>query len=139
MSDPIATGNDMPVFNPLSSDYYKTSLVDMRLELPLGIHPWEHDPRRPQSVTLDIDVYWLRPAGFHPLAISDVVDYEQIRNDIRAWAGHGHTKLIETLLEELLDICLRDQRVVLARVRLAKLGVFNEVREAAVEAVRRRQ
>jgi dihydroneopterin aldolase len=122
----------------LGLDYYKTSLVDMRLELPLGIHPWEHDPRRPQLVRLDIDLFWPRPKGFLPLTITDVVDYEKIRNDIQAWARFEHTKLIETLLDQLLDLCLRDPRVALARVRLAKIGVFNDVREAAVEAVRRR-
>ncbi len=133
MSDHLSGGLDQ-----LGLDYFKTSLVDMRLELPLGIHPWEHDPRRPQLVRLDIDLYWPRPTGFQPLSIYDVVDYEKIRGDIQGWARHEHTKLIETLLEQLLDICLRDPRVVLARVRIAKIGVFNEVREAAVEAVRKR-
>ena len=122
----------------MTGDFYKTSLVDMRLELPLGIHPWEHDPRRPQLVALDIDLFWRRPENFHPLAITDVVDYEQVRGDIKAWSNHAHTKLIETLLDELLEICMKDPRVAIARARLAKIGVFNEVREVAVEAVRRR-
>lgn len=128
----------MPDLWDPTQDYLKTSLVDMRLELPLGIHPWEHDPRRPQLVTLDIDLYWPKPAGFRPAAIQDVVDYEKVRGDVLAWARHEHTKLIETLLEELLAICFADGRVAAARVRLAKIGVFNETREAAVEVFRRR-
>jgi hypothetical protein len=45
---------------------------------------------------------------------------------------------METLIEELFGLCWSDPRIVAARIRMGKLGVFNDVEAAAVEAYRRR-
>jgi dihydroneopterin aldolase len=73
------------------------------------------------------------------LGPGEFLDYDPVRQAIRAWPGRPHTPLLETLAEELVALCLADPRVTACRVCIAKPDIFNEAAAAGVEIFRTRR
>ena len=70
--------------------------------------------------------------------IANVVSYEDIVTGIEALLGTGHINLVETAAESIAALCLKDRRVVKARVRVEKLDVFDNTASVGVEIERSR-
>jgi dihydroneopterin aldolase len=82
---------------------------------------YEHEHGRRQPLVLDVELEVAVPAadeGFEQ--IGDTVNYETIAVWARAVADSGHIKLVETFAEHVALACLREPRVLSARVRLDK-------------------
>lgn len=118
-------------------------LRDMVLTASIGVHPHEHTS--PQRVRINVDLA-VEDDGALPLSrspvgrdeLARVVDYEKLAERVRAIVGSGHVRLVETLAERIAEICLTDQRVHVARVRVEKLDIFADATSAGVEVERRR-
>lgn len=135
-------------------------LRDLVLPARIGVHP--HEQAGPQRVRINVDLAVDdegaraatgagmaalsrppagRPGGqaAGPDELSRVVDYETVANAVRAIAGAGHVRLVETLAERIAEACLADRRVAMARVRVEKLDIFPDATSAGVEVERRRR
>ncbi|KQT32589.1 dihydroneopterin aldolase [Sphingomonas sp. Leaf412] len=109
-------------------------LDDLDVAMRLGIHPHEQVPQRVRlSVRLTVD-YPLAPSAD---AIDEVLDYDTIRDGIRALADGPGFALQETLVEAIAAQCLSDHRVREVRVRSMKLDVYPDAR-VGCEIVRNR-
>ena len=87
----------------------------------LGIHPHEAVPQRVLlSVWMTVD-YPAAPAGD---AIGEVLDYDFVREGVRALADGPGFALQETLVEAVAALCLCDPRVSEVRVRSMKPDVY---------------
>jgi dihydroneopterin aldolase len=106
------------------------------LELPclIGVHLHERDGRQRVRINLELDV-----AG-EPAALGDrlanAVNYETIVGRVRRIVGAGHVNLVETLAEQIAQMCLEDRRVQRASVRVEKLDVFADAASVGVEVER---
>lgn len=78
---------------------------------------YEHEHGRTQPLVVDVELE-LGGAGFHHLA--DTLNYENIAIWAREVAAQGHVRLVETFAEQVALACLRDLRVLSARVRVEK-------------------
>ncbi len=107
---------------------------DLRLGAHIGIH--RHEEGRPQPIRINIDLTVLE--GAEPVAdrLSEVVDYEQVVNGIRAIVNAGHVKLVETLAERIAAFALEDARVRAVRVRVEKLEILADAASVGVEIER---
>jgi dihydroneopterin aldolase len=70
--------------------------------------------------------------------IGHVVSYEIVVKKVEAIIAEGHTNLVETLCEKIAAACLRDKRVVAARVRVEKPDIIKNARSVGVEIERQR-
>lgn len=114
--------------------YVRMMLRDLVTEVPLGLHPWERHPEKPQRIVINVDLY-AAPAG--PIkGHSSIVDYDYIREAIKKWPRRKHTVFIETLLDELVKLCFKDKRVQACRVSIVKPDIYNEAGGAGVEVYR---
>ena len=68
--------------------------------------------------------------------LEDVVCYEEVANNIRSMVARGHVNLVETLAEKIADMCLKDEKVRAARIRIEKLDIFEDAVSAGVEIER---
>lgn len=68
--------------------------------------------------------------------VSRVLSYEDIVNGIRRLTDGPHINLVETLAEQVADLCLADHRVRIVRVRVEKPDVFAEAAGVGVEIER---
>jgi dihydroneopterin aldolase len=108
---------------------------DLVLSCRIGIYSHEKDGQ--QRVRLNLDL----TCAEHP-AINDdyanVVCYAELVADIRDLLGQGHINLVETLAERVAELCLRDRRVLTARIRVEKLDAVPDATSVGVEIERHR-
>ncbi len=117
-------------------------LHDIRLDAQIGAYA--HERGRTQKVRIDVDLA-VEDDGANPLSqtpvghedLSRVVDYAQVAAKVRRIVAAGHILLVETLAERIAEACLQDRRVQLARVRVEKMSIFNDIGAAGVEIERR--
>ena len=72
----------------------------------------------------------------HPYAANNVLDYNLLRDGIRAIIEAGHIEYQETLCENILSMCLALPRVSRARVKVAKLDAFPDCAAVGCEIER---
>lgn len=108
------------------------------LVVPCRIGVFRHEQGGTQRVRINLDLMVSETEA----AVHDdpalVVRYEKITDRIRALCTEQHIKLLETLAERIAGLCLEDNRVKAATVRIEKLDVFTDAESAGVEIVRER-
>ena len=118
-------------------DYLCARLRRVEVEVHVGLHPWELHPEKPTRLWVDVELYMFDPPR-RPAGLYEVIDYDRVRNYLRAWEQKPHTPLLETLAAELIEFGFEDERVDAVRVSLLKPDIFNEAHAAGVEMFRRR-
>ena len=108
---------------------------DLVLHMQIGVYTDEKGRTQRARINLDLSVLDTPPDDHH---LSSVVDYCALVNEIRAHAMSKHVNLVETLAEEIATICLEDERVKNARVRVEKLDAIADAEGAGVEIERTR-
>ena len=106
---------------------------DLVLDCRVGVH--KHERNRPQRVRINLDLAVFEGASGTD-KLKDVVCYEDVAARIRRLAASNHVNLVETLAENIAELCLNDARVQTARVRVEKLDVFDDAASAGVEIER---
>jgi dihydroneopterin aldolase len=109
---------------------------DLEINALLGIYPEER--ATPQRIIVNIDLSVKE--GGDPLSddIKNVVSYEIVVKKVEEIVAAGHVGLAETLAELIAAACLRDRRVMAARVRIEKPDVIPNARSVGVEIERLR-
>lgn len=108
---------------------------DLEMQAVIGIY--DHEKVTPQRLIINIDLS-VREAEGMADEISHVVSYEIIVKKVEQIISEGHVNLVETLCEKIAQSCLRDARVVAARVRVEKPDIIPHARSVGVEIERSR-
>jgi D-erythro-7,8-dihydroneopterin triphosphate epimerase len=109
---------------------------DLLLRCIVGVFPEER--RTKQDVMINITLYADLSAACRSDQLKDTVDYKTIKQAVIAEVESSECQLVEHLAERIANICLKDQRVHRARVRLEKPGALRFARSVGVEIVRER-
>ncbi len=107
---------------------------DLVLTCLIGVHKLER--KKPQRVRINLDLAVLEDSEGAVDNLDDVVCYEDVADRIRDLVDSGHVNLVETLAEQIAELCLDDERVRTARIRIEKLDVFEDAASAGVEIER---
>lgn len=113
---------------------YVIAIKDLNLDALIGIHP--HEKKTKQKILINIILNSPYESKSVNDKIENVVSYEHIVNRIKKLVNSGHIGLLETLAEKVAEICLRDKRVLDARVSIEKLEVFAETKSVGIEIFR---
>ncbi len=109
---------------------------DLELKALIGIY--EHEKKEAQRIIVNIDLSVKEDPGRMADEISHVVSYEIIAKKVEAIIDEGHVNLVETLCEKIAESCLKDGRVMAARVRVEKPDIIPNARSVGVEIERGR-
>jgi dihydroneopterin aldolase len=109
---------------------------DLDLMALIGIY--EHEKVEPQRIIVNIDLSVQEGDGPQGDDIGHVVSYEIVVKKVEQIIAEGHINLVETLCEKIAAACLRDKRVVAARVRVEKPDIIRNARSVGVEIERQR-
>jgi dihydroneopterin aldolase len=120
-----------------ASDHVRIRLVNLITEARCGVHPWEQHPERPNRLTVNVDLY--APLGEGPMEAQEYINYDHIRDFLKEFPARPHTRLLETIVDEIVEQCFRCTRVDSCRVSVLKQDIFNEAEGAGVEAFRTRK
>ena len=107
---------------------------DLILPCSIGVHRHEKDAEQRVRINLDLAV----SEGDQPINddIRNVICYEGLAGGIEEIVSRGHINLVETLAENIAEMCLRDQQVQSARVRIEKLDILEGAESVGVEIER---
>lgn len=115
---------------------YRIRINDLMLLCSIGVYA--HEMHKPQRVRINVDLTVLESVTPLDDNIDKVVPYDTIVDNINALATRAHINLLESLLDAIADVCLADERVERARIRVEKLDVFPNANGVGVEIERLR-
>jgi dihydroneopterin aldolase len=126
----------MAIWNT-SKDYIRVIIKDLHVEAHVGLHKWEQHSERPTRLIINAEMFAsLKKDSSHEK--ETIVDYDHVRNAIKKWPQRPHTPLLETLVEEVIQLCFQNPRVEACRVSILKPDIFNEADGVGVEIYRTR-
>jgi dihydroneopterin aldolase len=114
---------------------FTTILEGLELTMGLGIHPQEL--AAPQRVVVSVRMEVAYPSPPVEDRIEAVLDYDFVREGIRALVAGRHFHLQETLCEAIASLCLADPQVERVTVRTSKPDVYPDA-AVGCEVVRER-
>jgi 7,8-dihydroneopterin aldolase/epimerase/oxygenase len=119
--------------------YERVALEDVALEMPVGLKDWERTPGKAQRLLVSVELFRHRGALEAP-TLAECLDYGRLaRHLLGTWTpARAHTDLLESLIEELVALCLDDPRVEACRVTIRKPHVYNGRAVPLVEVYRTR-
>jgi dihydroneopterin aldolase len=109
---------------------------DLRVEALIGIHPRERHVT--QTVSVDLEIGIPGAAVFKSDKVADTIDYEQVALRIKALAGSGHFRLVETFAERIARLLIDDLGAPWVKVSVAKIGILAHTRFVGVTIQRKR-
>ena len=114
----------------------KILIKDLLIRGIIGIHDWEREKKQDILINIVMEAD-CRPAGVSD-DFQDAVDYRAVTKKVLALVESSSFFLVEKLAEEIAGICLEDERVELARVRVEKPGAVRFSQSVGIEVERRR-
>ena len=108
------------------------------LDLMASIGIYETERAEPQRIIVNIDLSVGEGEGPNDDEIGHVVSYEIVVKKVEAILAEGHINLVETLCEKIAAACLKDRRVMAARVRVEKPDIIPNAKSVGVEIERGR-
>ena len=93
----------------------KVFVRDIAVQAEIGLYA--HEYGRTQPLAVEVELVVTPSASDH---VADIVNYETIVAAAREVAASGHIKLVETFAEQVALACMRNARVLSARVRVEK-------------------
>jgi len=107
---------------------------DLRVEVLIGIHKRERHVAQVVSVDLDIGI----PGStvFASDKVADTIDYEQVALKIKALAGTGHFRLVETFADRIAKLLVEEFKAPWVRVSAAKIGILPNAKFVGVSIER---
>lgn len=113
------------------------NISDLLLRTIIGINEEERDKKQDVLINLTMQVD-LKAAGRSD-EISDAVNYRTITKEIINLIENSQFQLVEKMADEVAKICLKDERVQLATVRIEKPGALRFARSVGVTVERTRE
>ncbi len=107
---------------------------DMIVDCSIGIYG--HEKEHEQRVRINLDLAVVEGDMSINDDIRNVISYEDMAKGIEAIIARGHINLVETLAENIAEMCLEDHRVRVARVRVEKLDIIPSAESVGVEIER---
>jgi 7,8-dihydroneopterin aldolase/epimerase/oxygenase len=119
-------------------DFRRIFLQGFQVQASIGFH--SHETLARQRIVIDVDLYIARDQA--PIArdqIDEVLDYDFLRDEIKAITMNRHFNLQETLAETIADRVLERPLVQLVRVQIQKPDVYEDCESLGVEVLRRQK
>lgn len=107
------------------------------LLVPARIGVLAHEKHAPQTITLNLSLSVdTRPAAQSD-CLSDTIDYAALAQRLGAHCLAQHVELVETLAQQLTDICLQDSRVQQVTLSIGKPDALANAASVGVRITRK--
>jgi 7,8-dihydroneopterin aldolase/epimerase/oxygenase len=116
---------------------HRTIVRGLVLSSSVGVY--DEERLAPQPIRVDLELTVLSPNDPMAEDLAQVVDYAALTGRVRDLVGSRHFDLVETLAEALAALCLEDERVISARVRIEKPNAIADAAGVGVELERARE
>ncbi len=118
------------------NSYERVALTGLDIDLRIGV--LDSEKQAPQRAIVDIEFYRKR-GRFTGTALADCIDYNRLYTYVsEVLPSRPHTELLETVVEDIVAECLKDDRVEACLVRIGKPAIYPGAAMPSVEVYRRR-
>lgn len=115
----------------------KVFIKDLRAHGIIGIYP--HERETPQDILINVTVYTNTRRAAQTDDIEDCVNYGTLAGKLKAHAESAARLTIEALANDMADICLQEQGVEKAVIRVEKPDAVPSAQSVGVEVERTRE
>ena len=115
----------------------RIALRALRVPCVVGVHDWERAAPRDLLVDLTLSIDLSEAGRADDLART--VDYDDLAARVRASAASRARRLVETVAEDVADVCLAAPRVASVAVTVHKPGAVHGAGDVSVTVVRARR
>jgi len=119
------------------SGYNLIFVNDLMLNAELGVYAHEKNIQQPLRVNVIAKIKDIPDTSNEK--IDNVVCYNKISLIIKEIVNSGHTILLETLAEKILQECFKNNRIETIKIRLEKLDAIDDAESAGIEIERSRK
>lgn len=124
-----------PTLYELQQECRKVFLKDYVLPVNIGVHDFEKTA--PQRIVINVELYVaLTQSTPSKDDLSEVLDYDFIRETLKKIIAKGHIELQETLCDQFMDHLMLNPLVKAARVSSEKPDVYPDCRAVGIEIFR---
>ncbi|MBP7804637.1 MAG: dihydroneopterin aldolase [Candidatus Pacebacteria bacterium] len=109
----------------------KIFVSDLKLSVKVG--HLIHERQIEQPIVINIAVWGDVGASVTSENLSDTIDYVNIKNDVMKLVSEKEFVLIETLANDILDLCLKEKHATKAWIKLEKPHKFPECASVGIE------
>jgi len=102
----------------------------------IGIRDWER--KRTQNILINVTLYTDTHQAAETDNINDCVDYSTLAKKVQAYAENAGRYTVEALANDLAGLCLQEDNVLKAVVRVEKPGAVRFAESVGVEIERSR-
>lgn len=125
-----------PVGATAPETLYQISVRDLEVAWSIGVYDHEHS--RMQRILINLDLEAKALLDWEADNYGAVPCYASIAERIQHLAEKGHVELVETLASRIADICLEDNRILSATVRVEKPEALTNAAAVGVQLTRAR-
>ena len=105
-------------------------ITDLRVETIIGIYDWERTT--PQTIALDVEMATDIAAAAASEDIENTLNYKAISKRLESYIADSNFQLVETLVERLSEIILKEFNVPWVRLTLHKPGALSNSSDVGV-------
>jgi len=105
-------------------------LRDLEVEATIGVYEWEQRIRQKVRIDLEMAADITRAAA--SCSIEDTLDYKAVAKRIVQFVEAGRYELIETLIEQVAEILIREFNIPWVRVSISKPGAVRGARDVGI-------
>ena len=114
---------------PDSGPYTRIVLREIEVTARIGLASWER--QGPQRLLVGLELYASFPDYPPQITTKFPIDYDRIAEYIQSWPTRAQTDLAETLLSDLLDLCLEAPQVAACKVCITAPQVLDHIEACA--------
>ncbi|MBN2010556.1 dihydroneopterin aldolase [candidate division KSB1 bacterium] len=111
-------------------------IKNLRLRAILGVHEWERKNKQDLIVNVEFE-FDGRPAA-NSDQIEDTVDYKSIKKEVIKLVESSSFQLVETLVERICDLVMKDERVEQVSVEVDKPHALRFADSVSISTTRSR-
>lgn len=117
--------------------HIKLVLKKMKVDLRIGLLSGEKGAAQP--VVVNAELYSKASDYLKDIKADNIIDYAPMFETVRGWQEREHTELIESYINEFLDVSFKDPRVEACRVSILKAEICEEAEGVGVEVFMKRE
>ncbi|MEY3572826.1 MAG: dihydroneopterin aldolase [Pseudomonadota bacterium] len=115
-----------------TSGHRRIFMHELSLMASIGFHDFERTAR--QRILVNVDLYVPIVQAQSPSDdVADLLDYDRVRAGIQALVAQRHYNLQETLVDEILSLCMAFPQVEGVRVSTQKPDVYPDCKTVGIE------
>jgi len=109
--------------------YDQIFIEDLKCYAKIGIFDWERETKQPLVINITLDIQKIKDITDE---IESTVDYKSLTYKINTLIEDSEYKLIETLGVEIAELCLKDEKVINAIIKIDKPGALRLTKNVGV-------